>query len=446
MKKRPARSLILAGLSAAALGASSAAWAGGFALHEQGATGQGMSFAGVASGSGGLSSMYWNPATITMNPGFQSYSSVSLINLDAKITPYPGPGTPTYAFGPSGQLGEFGAVPASSFSYQLSDTVWLGMTMNAPFGLVTKPNYSWAGQVYGRTSKIFSANFNPIVGIKVTDWLSVAAGPAIEYIDVKLRRSAPFAGAPLQTAVLPNAPSATLRGDDVGVGYTLGATITPMDGTVIGIGYRSSISHGLKGSIISPTIPLPGNKVLIRSSLNTPDLLTIGLTQAVTPDFRVNIGYEFANWSRIGTIAQVAYGGPLLGPINNLSLRYKDGHFLSVGGEYDWSPQWTFRAGLAYEWSPISDSVRSVAVPDANRVWASIGASYRFSDKITIDLAYSHVFVKNGPIRINPGDPDYAGLPFNAVTKGQVDIVSAALRYRWDDPARPAPAAVVAKY
>ena len=59
----------LAGVSLAALGAVSTAQAGAFAIREQSATAQGLSFAGAASGSGGLSSVFWNPATITMAPG-----------------------------------------------------------------------------------------------------------------------------------------------------------------------------------------------------------------------------------------------------------------------------------------------------------------------------------------------------------------------------------------
>ena len=430
------RTLALTGASAVALLSGIAtAHAGAFGLREQGAMAQGSSFAGVASGSGGLSSMYWNPATITMNPGFQTYTSVSLLNLDAKITPYAGP---TSVFGPSGQLGELAAIPSSQVSYQINDRVWVGMTTNAPLGLVTKPNNAWAGQVYGRTSKVFSLNLNPIIGIKVTDWLSVAAGPAIEYVDIKLRRA---------TGVLPNAPSATLRGDDVDFGWTVGATITPLAGTSIGIGYRSSISHDLKGRIDSPTIPLPGNRALIQSKFNTPDILTIGLTQAITPDFRVNLGYEFANWSRVGTLGQVAYGSALAGAvINKLPLNYRDGHFVSVGAEYDLSQQWTVRGGLAYEWSPVTDAVRSVGVPDANRIWASLGASYRYSDKISVDLAYTHVFAKKGPIGINPGDPYYEGLPFNAMAKGSIDIASIGLKYRRDDVRVARPAAVVARY
>ena len=62
---------------AAVLLAQGAATAGGFAIREQSASSQGLSFAGAASGSGHLSSMFWNPATITMAPGFQSELRIS---------------------------------------------------------------------------------------------------------------------------------------------------------------------------------------------------------------------------------------------------------------------------------------------------------------------------------------------------------------------------------
>src|SRR3954466_12739010 len=56
--------------------ASTGASAGGLAIHEQSAYGQGASFAGIAAG-GALSSMYWNPATITQFYGMNMESSPS---------------------------------------------------------------------------------------------------------------------------------------------------------------------------------------------------------------------------------------------------------------------------------------------------------------------------------------------------------------------------------
>ena len=52
----------------ALLAATVDANAGGFALREQSAYGQGSSFAGIAAG-GALSSMFWNPAIITQFNG-----------------------------------------------------------------------------------------------------------------------------------------------------------------------------------------------------------------------------------------------------------------------------------------------------------------------------------------------------------------------------------------
>ena len=46
------------------LASASTAEAGGFAIREQSAWGQGSSFAGMAAG-GSLSTMFWNPATLS---------------------------------------------------------------------------------------------------------------------------------------------------------------------------------------------------------------------------------------------------------------------------------------------------------------------------------------------------------------------------------------------
>lgn len=427
------RSSALAAASLTALlAATSGALAGGFAIREQSATAQGLSFAGSASGSGGLSSTFWNPATITMAPGWQSEWHISFIIPDVQITPLPP--TPTLGFGRSGDIGEDAVVPASYSSYQINDRLWVGIANSAPFGLVTKPNYNWAGQVYSRTSEIFSLNVNPIVGYRVTDWLSIGGGPMIQYFDVTLRRA---------TGVAPNAPTATLEGDDYGFGFTVGALITPFAGTSIGIGYRSSIHHELEGTL-SPAI---GVTLPIRANLNTPEQLTVGLSQVILPGLTAHLGFEWTNWSRLGTQAVL---GPAGTPVTALPLEYEDGYFYSVGLEYWLNNQWAVRAGFAYEDSPITDEVRTTRLPDNDRYWFSAGATYRWSDRLQVDLAYTYITAKDTSIRIVPGHPDFAGLPFVGDADSSVNIISAAVKYRWDNPVQTvpvvAPAPVVRKY
>ena len=105
------------------------------------------------------------------------------------------------------------------------------------------------------------------------------------------------------------------------------------------------------------------------------------------------------------------------------------------------------RAGVAYEESPIDTEIRSTRLPDNDRIWASIGATYQWNDKLSFDVAYTHIFASGDDIRIVPGQQDFDGLPFVADVDSSVDIISAAVRYRWDDPKVAIPAApIVRKY
>jgi long-chain fatty acid transport protein len=414
------------------LAMSTGAMAGAFGIREQSGIGLGLEFAGAAAGSAGLSSMYWNPAAITMKPGWQSEANLSYVIPSAKISPIAP--TPTLPFGGSGEIGEGGGViPASFTSYQINESLWVGLASTAPFGLITKPNDVWAGQVYSRSSKVFSANFNPIIGYKVNDWLSIAGGPVIEYFKTTLKSA---------TGISPTAGSIILKGDDVGFGFTAGATITPFAGTEIGIGYRSSIEHDIGGSLATPV-----SWTAAHVSLNTPDMINVGLRQAITDQLKLNFGFEFQNWSRLrvpGVVSDTS--GRIIGTV---PLAYNDGYFYSLGAEYQWDPRWAFRVGLAYEQSPIDISNRSTRVPDSDRIHVGLGATYQWSDKLAVTASYSHIFsVGDGGIRLLPGNPGYTavGLPFIATTETSADIVAVALSYRWDDPAVAQPASIIRKY
>jgi long-chain fatty acid transport protein len=412
--------------------ASTAASAGAFGIREQSAIGLGLEFAGAAAGSAGLSSMYWNPATITMSPGWQSEYNISYISPDASIRPVAP--TPTLGFGGSGDIGESGVVPASFTSYQINENIWVGLASTAPFGLITKPNDVWAGQVYSRTSKVFSVNFNPIIGFKVNEWLSIAGGPVIQYFKTTLKSA---------TGIAPTAGSIILKGDDVGFGATAGVTLTPWKGTEIGIGYRSSINHEVDGSLATPV-----SWTAAHVSLNTPDMVNVGIRQTITEQLKLDFGFEFQNWSRLKVPGVVAdANGRILGTV---PLAYKDGYFYSIGAEYQWDPRWAFRVGVAYEESPIDQSNRSTRLPDTDRVHVGLGATYRWSEKLAVTASYSHIFaVGNSNIALVPGNPSYTavGLPFAATTETSADIVAVALNYRWDNPPTIQPAApIIRKY
>lgn len=422
----------LAVISAAGLmAATGGAQAGAFGLRTQSTTALGAAFAGNASGMPGLSSMFWNPATVTMNPGYTSEYNVTYVSPDVSVTPEAPTPAGARAFGASGNIGQDAVVPASYNAYQVNDRLWLGISTGSAFGSITKPETVWAGQIYGRSSRVISFGATPILGYKFNDYVSVGFGPTIQYLKVRLNSA---------LGLGPTAPSALLEGDGWGVGFTAGVTVTPWSGTSLGLGFRSSTQHDLEGTL--RTGPLVRTA---KVSLNTPEQLTFGITQQITSDFKLSAGVEWMNWSRLN-IPGVLNGTTGI-PMTTVPLRYKDGWIYSVGGEYQVNSQFAVRAGLAFEKSPVDNSNRTVRLPDTDRLYASIGASYDWNEKIRVSAAYSHVFgVGSSAIRIAPGNPQYAAMPFYADSKAAVDIVSLSVRIKWDNPRVAQPAPIVTRY
>ena len=180
--------------------------------------------------------------------------------------------------------------------------------------------------------------------------------------------------------------------------------------------------------------------------LNLPDVVTVGLRQGIGDRFTLLAGVEWSNWSRIGTANLYQPNGApatIVGSAVIFPFQYHDGWFYSLGGEYMLNPAWTVRAGIAYEKSPITDDVRTARLPDNDRMWYSVGASYKPASLrgFTFDAGYSFIDVKNAPICISVRAVLAIRGParrYIGSVSSYINIVSIAVRYQWDDPA-PAP-------
>ena len=132
------------------------------------------------------------------------------------------------------------------------------------------------------------------------------------------------------------------------------------------------------------------------TTINLPDIVSVGLRQRLTPQWTGLATVEWSNWSRIGT-SVVSGARPLS---TTLPFQYKDGWLFSLGAEYMMTEKMKLRGGVGFEKSPITDDVRIPLLPDNDRYWLSFGASYQMTPKLSFDLAYSHLFVKSTPINI----------------------------------------------
>src|SRR5215510_14477951 len=110
--------------------ATAQANAGAFAIREQSTYGQGTSFAGIAAG-GSLSSMLWNPATMTQFPGVVRENGIAVLIPRAQQIPQVGTFPALLPLGGVTNSGELGVVPNGYTSYQMNPNLWLGLSINA---------------------------------------------------------------------------------------------------------------------------------------------------------------------------------------------------------------------------------------------------------------------------------------------------------------------------
>ncbi|MFG1395542.1 OmpP1/FadL family transporter [Roseixanthobacter pseudopolyaromaticivorans] len=412
------------------LGGVSTASAGGFGLREQSSYYQGTSFAGDAAGGAGLASMYWNPAAMSFSPGLSVEGNVTYIAPHASIDVIGARsalGTNLGNVG-VGDIVDNGTLPTGYVSYAW-DRWAVGLAITSPYGLITDAPCNWSGRYYGCYSRIFDMNATASVAYKVNDWLTLGGGVAVNYIDAKLNQAQILTGAPSYLQ-----GSAEVNGDDMGVGFTLGALFTLRPGTTLGIGYRSAIDQNLSGSVTSSLpIGVIAGQAPASAGLNLPDQITASLRSQLDPRWTVLGTVEWTNWSNLQQLVIQPNSAVPSAP-SILSLHWQDGWFFSGGFEYQWDPKLTLRAGLAYEISPVTDEYRTPRLPDSNRLWLSGGLTYAWTENLSIDLAYTHIFGESGPINLTPLDTANLtrGVLVAEVNNAYVDIVSVGVRYRFD--------------
>ncbi len=348
MSFRRVKSILLAYSAASVfLAVAADANAGGLAVREQSAYGQGSSYAGVAAG-GSLSSMFWNPATMTQVQGVQSESVLS--GLIPSTTNSPSGGSFSGALGGTGNIGHSALVPSSYFSYQFNQSLWVGLSVNAPFGLSETFPDNWAGRIFaagGESLKTY--NFTPSIAYKLNDWISVGAGFQIQYASAAFTQGIPGLPPPFGVGGLGLTQQAGLSGSGMGYGFTAGVTLTPTPFTTVGVGYRSGINQKINGTFVLPGGPAfnapfstPGS---VNTTFNIPGILSVGLRQKLTPQWTALATVEWSNWSRAGTSNVLQPNGAAATVVLNpaiIPFQYKDGWFFSLGAEYQWSPAVAF--------------------------------------------------------------------------------------------------------
>ena len=365
---------------------TSVALAGGFQLTEQSSLALGRSYAGMGVDGTDLSGTFYNPASMTLHSGLQIQAGGVGVGLNL---PYK---SDTDASHDQNGRKKPEFVPFLYVTKQLTDRLWTGLSFTVPFGLSTEYDAHWDQADRGYRASIKVVDLNPNLAFKVTDTFSIGGGVSLQYVKAKLGFT--VAGADFDA-----------QQENFAWGWNIGAMWSPLENVRVGLSYRSAVTHKTDGDL-----KVMGKTYDSYITMDAPSYFILSAAWDINPTWSVYASARKTDWSSFTDLTLdspvvralqqkmfLAKGYPAsmmpnFSTSRSIKTEWRDTYLYTVGADYRLNPTWTLRAGFGYERSPISQpELRSGTIPDADRWWFSVGASYHFSEAFQADFGLAHL-------------------------------------------------------
>lgn len=394
---------------------SSAAVAGGFMLTEQSVAGLGRAYAGAGIVGDDLSAVWYNPAGMSLLSGTAVQMGAVVADLDLPVTTESG----------EKENGRKHGVPVPNMYivHQIKDDMWFGFGITVPYGMATEYNPDWKLSDKGMNAEVKTFDFNPNIAVKLTDTLSFGAGVSLQYVTAQFESTKTTDAGQMRVR---------LNADGWAWGGNLGFMWQPTETVRVGLAYRSQVNHKADGYL--KTSVSSGNQTMNfmsndgHAEMSGPHTITLTGTWKATDALRLSGLVRWANWSSFDklpisggslrsatTVAakvraaayieanhitdpelqqQVVAKAIAENATNKTSPEYhwKDSWLFTVGADYDINEQVTVRGGVGYEISPVDDDkYRSATIPDTDRLWLSMGATWHASKNLQGDFGIAYL-------------------------------------------------------
>lgn len=277
------------------LSGSEECFGSGFAINCQGARANALGLA-VIGRADDPSAVFYNPAGITQLPGLQvSAGATAYAPMENIITRHGGATIATEA------KNDVWIPPHLYLTYQWLSQVWLGFGVFSPFGLGIDYDQSWHGRYNAYSAGIQSASFNPNIAIKLNDYVSIAAGMEVVWLQLQMKQKI--------DASRQNNPNVhtfdvdqDLKGDGFGYGFNLAVHYKPVDWMAIGVSYRSQVKESLEGDAhFTKPVALQNIKAFgdteASTSIILPDRAFLGFLFKPVERWSVEVGATWTDWS-----------------------------------------------------------------------------------------------------------------------------------------------------
>ncbi|PRJ10343.1 outer membrane protein transport protein [Haemophilus influenzae] len=408
------QSLLATAMLLAAGGANAAA----FQLAEISTSGLGRAYAGEAAIADNASVVATNPALMSLFKTAQfSTGGVyvdSRINMNGDVASSVTVSNNVVKATQDGSASAHNVVPGAFvpnlyFVAPVNDKFALGAGMNVNFGLKSEYDDSYDAGIFGGKTDLSAINLNLSGAYRVTEGLSLGLGVNAVYAKAQVERNAgtiaesvndtqvsqafsvlsePYKSFP---KYLPSKDKSVVSLQDRaawGFGWNAGVMYQFNEANRIGLAYHSKVDIDFTDrTATSLEAGVIGAGKTGNLTLTLPDYLELSGFHQLTDKLAVHYSYKYTHWSRLTKLHASFEDGK---KAFDKELQYSNNSRIALGASYDLYEKLTLRAGIAYD-QAASRHQRSAAIPDTDRTWYSLGATYKFTPNLSVDLGYAYL-------------------------------------------------------
>ena len=429
----------------AAVAAPASVMAGGFSLNEQSASQMGVANAGAAANPENATTVLFNPAGMSQLSGTNISFGAAVLDIDAEAKSASAKnqlgGDVSGSTG--GDIADAAVLLNFYLTHEINDSIDVGFGIHAPYGLAADYDDDFVGRYFADKTELTVISFSPAISINNGKGLSMGLGLNVMYAEGRLTKFQDYSGAygrwqkgynDIGAITAPAPPSAIgvpdpssvngfeqgyadIEGDDIAVNFRIGFLYELSEKTQIGLSAQTPTRFDLEGDAKVSNIPdttvvtLPGvgDQVFptgaqstqtekVKVPLEIPESLTVGLRHQIADDWTVLAGATYARWgrfeeldinSREGASGDVSSATGRTGdtPITHITEKWKNTWQFNVGGIWQATPEWAFKAGYAFDESPVDQFV-TARIPSEDRHWLTLGAQWNdVASGWTVDAA-----------------------------------------------------------
>ena len=451
-------------LATAMLFAAGGASAAAFQLSEVSTSGLGRAYAGEAAIADNASVVATNPALMSLFKTNQF--SVGGVYVDSKINMNGDVNVTSplamSQLNPKGLLASNSAshrsivpgslVPNMYFVEPINDKFALGGGMNVNFGLKSEYDNKYNGGVFGGTTDLTALNLNLSGSYRVTEGFSAGLGLNAIYAQAKIERRAGIisdAVSRVGTAIdkglinIPNEYAPTVKvlrhsitskdkiltqlqdKADWAFAWNAGVMYQFNENHRIGLSYHSKVDIDFTDhtatSLQAHRIGQEGGL-----KLNLPDYLEFSGFHQLTEKFAMHYSYKYSHWSRLKNL-YASYHSDGKEAFHK-KMYYRNSSRIALGGTYNVDDKLTLRAGIAYDQAAATEHA-SAAIPDTDRMWYSLGATYKFTPNLSVDLGYAYLKGKKVKFTEKQTVASLATVTANYTSKASANLYGLNLNY-----------------